>query len=251
MTIAFSNKSQCSDFAGSNATKTTLATTATNDLVVACLCAENTATVYGTPSGHSLTYTSGVTRNVSNRGNGAIYVSGLETSGASGWTLSETVTTSLAEWGLACAVFSGCASSAIGATAAADFNAVGSTGALSITTTAANSAVVWMMVDWQAADHSTRVYQTVNSFTPAVGGTGEIVGVRTIGQYSVYAAYWPDVGAAGAKTVGTTTEQYNGGFVMMAVELKAAAGGGGPTARAPRPRLWLPQVIAADRAARW
>lgn len=248
MAVAFSNKSQCSDFAVSNATKTTLATTAINDLVIVGVGSENTSCVFGTPSGHSLTYTQKASRNVSNRGQGALYVTGLETAASSGWSVSETVTTALANWGLAALVLTGC-SGVVGATNATDFNLAGTLAQIPLTTTAANSAIVFLLVDWQAADHSTRVYQTINGFTPAVGGTGEVCGVRIIGQYSIYMAYWPDVGAAGAKTVGTTTEQWNGGFSMMAIEIQGA-GGGAVSRSVPRPTI-IGRDIAAARAANW
>lgn len=251
MAPVFSNKSQTSDFTASNATKTTLATTAVGDLVVVGLVGENLGTVYGTPSGNSLTYTAAVARNVSNRGNAALYVSSLDAVGATGWSVSDTVTTTLSNWGLGAVVFSGCAASAIGATNVADFNTAGSLGQISLTTTADHSAVIWLMADWQAADHSTRVYQTINGFTPVVGGTGEVFGVRTIGQYSGYMAYWPDAGLAGAKTLGTTTEAYNGGMVMCALEIKAGVAGG-PAKTAPKIRtIGVQSLAAALRAANW
>lgn len=247
MTVAFQNKSQCSDFAVSNATKTTLATTVVNDMVVVGLATEQNPgiTTFGTPTGHSLTYTLGVTRGATSRGNGSIYTSSLETAGASGWSVSDTVTGTLTNWGLGAVVFSG--TGGVGASSSADFNTAGTLAQLALTTTAANSAIVWLLVDWQAADHSTRVYQTVNGFTPAVGGTGEVYGIRVIGQYSAYMAYWPDVGAAGAKTVGTTTEAWNGGFSMMALEIKAGAAG--PPKVAARPRAQY--LTAVQRAANW
>lgn len=239
-TVTFHGSSQCSDFTGSNATKTTLATTSPGDLVIVGVGSENQSAVFGTPSGNSLTYTNKVSDNTSNRGQGALYVSSVDAVGASGWNISETVTTSLANWGLAAVVLTG-ASGVVGATNVADFNVVGQLAQLSLTTQSDHSAIVMLIADWQAADHTTRVYQTINGFTPAVGGTGEIAGVRTVGQWSFYMAYWPDAGLAGAKTVGTTTEQWNGGFSIMAVEIKAAAGS---SASPSDPRWWADSLAS-------
>lgn len=244
----FSNKSQCSDFTVSNATRTTLATTAIGDMVIVGLVAESNSTAFATPTGHSLTYTNAVSRSVLNRGSARVYTSSLETAAATAWNVSETVSIALTNWGLGALVLSN--TSGIGATNAADFNAAGTLGQLSLTTTQDHSAIVWLMTDWQAADHSTRVYQTINGFTPAVGGTGEVFGVRTIGQYSGYMAYWPDVGLAGTYTVGTTTEQFNGGFVMCALEIKGTATSSAAVPRSPRP-IVIGRDIAAARAANW
>jgi hypothetical protein len=96
------------------------------------------------------------------------------------------------------------------------------TPSISITTTQDNSAVAVIIIDWNAADGASRTWLTVNSITPTSGNGGERTYFRNASFYTVYAAYWSDVGAAGAKTVGLSapgSQQYS----IIAVEVKGAA----------------------------
>lgn len=89
-----------------------------------------------------------------------------------------------------------------GVSASAKTNLATGTPSLAITTTGANSAVVAVNGDWNAADGTTRTWRTVNSLTPTSGNGLERTYFRDAAQYTTYAAYWTDVGAAGSKTVG-------------------------------------------------
>jgi len=119
-------------------------------------------------------------------------------------------------WGADLLQFSG--SDGVGASAQA--NVASGAPQLAITTTADNSAVVVFFGDWAEVDGSTRSWL-------AVGGVGptELAFAQVAGRYTIYAAYYADVGPAGTKTVGLASP---GGmkFSIIAVEVKGTAGGG-------------------------
>jgi hypothetical protein len=75
---------------------------------------------------------------------------------------------------------------------------------VSLTTAAANSAVIAFLGDWNAAATTGKTWRTVNSVTPSVGNGAEKLATVDSGIYTVYAAVWNDVGAAGANTYGMT-----------------------------------------------
>lgn len=75
--------------------------------------------------------------------------------------------------------------------------------AVTLLTTAANSAVVTVIGDWSAVDGTTRTWNTVNSITPTSGNGLEVTYSRDASNYTRYAAYWNDVGAVGNKVLGT------------------------------------------------
>ena len=103
---------------------------------------------------------------------------------------------------------------------------------LSITTTADNSAIVCIFVDWNAADGASRTWRTVNGITPTAGNGLERVYFRNASNYTVYVAYYSDAGTAGAKTIGLSAPSGQR-WVGIAVEVKGAAGGAAPLAGAP------------------
>lgn len=78
--------------------------------------------------------------------------------------------------------FSG--SAGIGAEAHSTAGAAGSP-SLSITTTADNSAIVCLFVDWNAADGTTRTWRTVNGITPTAANGLERVYFRNALNYTV------------------------------------------------------------------
>lgn len=90
---------------------------------------------------------------------------------------------------------------------------------LNITTTQANSAVVVVNGDWAAVDGTARVWRTVNSLAPTAANGYERTYFRDANKYTVYLAYYPDVGAGGAKTVGLTTPASQK-YSLIAVEVK-------------------------------
>jgi hypothetical protein len=113
-------------------------------------------------------------------------------------------------------------SDGIGATATQSGNGTAAV-SLSITTTFANSAVVYLFADWSATDASTRTHRTVNGFTPSAGNGQEVTYFRNTTDWAVVVAYIPDAGAAGAKTVGLTTPS-TGRWLGTAVEVRGSAG---------------------------
>lgn len=91
---------------------------------------------------------------------------------------------------------------------------------VSITTTQANSGVMVVIGDWDATDWgTTRPWLTVNGQT-----TQELAYFRDSIHYTLGIAFFPDVGAAGAKTVGLSG--LTGTFTISALEVKGSAGGG-------------------------
>lgn len=97
---------------------------------------------------------------------------------------------------------------------------------LSITTTQDNSAIVVVVGDWNAVDGASRTWNTVNGITPTSGNGYELTYFRDGAHYVAYIAYYPDAGAAGAKTVGLSApagQQYS----IAALEVKGTVGGGG------------------------
>ncbi|HEY7431995.1 MAG TPA: DUF5047 domain-containing protein [Streptosporangiaceae bacterium] len=141
-------------------------------------------------------------------------------------TVTGELTTGGGEWGFGILRFSG--SDGIGATAAK--HAAGAP-SLDITTKADHSALAVIVLDWNAADGSSRTWRTVNGITPSPGGGDEITYARDSGKYAVYAAYYSDAGTAGVKTVGLSAP---GGqkYSILAVEVKGhdPAASGTPTA---------------------
>lgn len=102
---------------------------------------------------------------------------------------------------------------------------------LNITTTQDNSAIVVVVVDWNAVDGASRVWSTVNGITPTAGNGYERSYNLDAARGTYYVAYYPDAGAAGVKTVGLSapsTQRY----VICAVEIKGAASVG---------RSWVPE----------
>jgi hypothetical protein len=99
-------------------------------------------------------------------------------------------------------------------------NGTGSAPSLSITTTQANSALVWVSGDWSATN-TARTWLTVNSLSAQVQTDEWYNGV-----YSAASAYWADAGAIGAKTAGLSAP--NQTWQAAVIEVKGAAGGGGP-----------------------
>jgi hypothetical protein len=97
---------------------------------------------------------------------------------------------------------------------------------LTLTTESDSSAIVVVVTDW-AAKSGARTWRTVNGYTPTPveGGNGlERTYFQDGVRYTVYAAYYPDVGAAGAKTVGLSAPTGQN-FSIVAVEVKGAKGG--------------------------
>lgn len=128
-------------------------------------------------------------------------------------------------WGFTLYHFRG--SDGIGA--AESSTAAGTAPSRAITTTQADSAVVYLNGDWSAVDGSSRTWRTINSITPTSGNSLERVYFRDSSQYTVYSGYWNDVGAIGAKTSGLSAPSGQDAS-MIAIEVKGSSGGGGTKA---------------------
>jgi hypothetical protein len=111
---------------------------------------------------------------------------------------------------------------------------------LNITTLVDNSAIVVVVADWNAVDGATRTWRTVNGTTPTAGNGFERSYARNAAAVTYYVAYYPDVGAAGVKTVGLSAPSTMR-YVICAVEIKGAQG----------PRKLIMQQQALRRAAYW
>jgi len=190
---------EASSWSTTSTPKTVTPTTAAGDTLVVLGASENGDTTLATPTGNSHTYTLRQSVAISSDWCAAYGWTTTATT-AAGWTLSVTRAGSVQAWGFIALRFS--ASSGVGASAKT--NVSGSAPSLGITTTGANSAVVVIVADWNALDGATRTWRTVNGTAPSAGNGFERAYFRSGATYAVYAAYYPDVGAAGLKTVGLT-----------------------------------------------
>jgi hypothetical protein len=117
-------------------------------------------------------------------------------------------------WGDIALRFSG--SNGIGASAKANASSGAST--VSLTTSQPDSAIVCFCLDFNGGSGASRVWETINSVTPTAGNGYEQAYTLDTGNYTIYAAYWPDAGAAGAKTVGLSAPT-GMAFSVIAVEV--------------------------------
>lgn len=118
------------------------------------------------------------------------------------------------------AIFTG--SDGVGAYAKSPGNG-GAAPALGITTLFDNSAIIYMVGDWAATDGATRTHRSVNGFTPTAGNGQELLYFTDGSNYTVYCAYIPDAGNAGAQTVGISAPG-TGDCLVIAVEIQGTPG---------------------------
>jgi hypothetical protein len=109
-----------------------------------------------------------------------------------------------------------------------------------LTTLQDNSGIVVVVADWSAIDGAVRTWRTVNGITPTAANGFERSYARNAAAVTYYAAYYPDAGAAGVKTVGLSAPSTMR-YVICAVEIKGAQG----------PRKLIMQQQAIRRAAYW
>jgi hypothetical protein len=114
-------------------------------------------------------------------------------------------------WGYNAIRFSG--SSGVGASN----SALGQSGnpTLSLTTTQDNSAIVVVIGDWSSVVDASPTWLTLNS--KATVQTSWRPG--NAASYGVYIGVFPDVGAAGAKTIGLANPTTGGLFTVAAIEV--------------------------------
>jgi hypothetical protein len=211
-------------FQSSASPKTISVTCADNDALVVVACSEG-GTVLTTPTGQSgFSWTSA--QSIAGGGSNGEAEAWTATVGAGQgqtFTCSVTNTASGVNWGYLVYRFS--SHGGIGAS-----NKAQTTGGptVSLTTTAANSAVVAVNGDWAAVDGATRTWRTVNSVTPTAGNSLETLYSRNASNFTAYSAYWNDAGTAGANNYGLsapTGQTYS----LIAVEVKGTVSAGGAT----------------------
>lgn len=197
--------------------KTVSVTTAVGDVLAILTAGESDFTTLDLPTGGTGTYVNQENIDVADRCSIRVdtAVTGIS---AQTYTLNQANSGS-GKWGFTGARFSG--SNGIGA--AESTNALDAAPSLSITTLQANSALVVIVGDFEANDGASRTWLTVNGFTPTAGNGQELVYFRDAAAYTVYVAYYPDAGAAGAKTVGLSAPAGQD-YTIAAVEIIGIAG---------------------------
>lgn len=150
----------------------------------------------------------------------AIWSAAVDSDKAMTVTLSRAGSGSSLHWGGNVLTFRD--SDGIGAASAGDNGTSGGAPSLNITTTRDNSAIVMLVVDWNAVSGASRTYRQVNGQDP-VEVTFDNTGADA--TYVMYGAYYADAGPAGLKTVGLTTPS-NQRYVIVAVEVLGVEDGG-------------------------
>lgn len=181
------------------------------DLIVVTAIVEDSAYTFGTPSDGTNTYTSRV--NASATSWCRVQMWTATAAGNATLTISNTLSNATKEWGFGVSVWR-------------NHNSFGNTGTqttgdpanCSITTAAANSAILWAAGDWNAVDGSSASYRQVNSASPTQRHYA-----RNASTYTSYIYSHADAGTAAAKAVGWTSPTGTRPTVA-AIEIKGAAG---------------------------
>lgn len=195
--------------------KTTLVTTQPGDIVIVYCGTENGGFgSMGTPTGNGIVFTLQQSIHISASWSDAYVWTGVDATGGTSWTLSTSFAGGI-NWGFSCLVFRG--SSGIGVSS--QNNVATSAPSLGLTTTGDNSAVIVFNADWNAQNGAGRIWRTVNGITPTAGNSLERDFTFVNTSYTVYGAYYSDVGAAGAITVGLTGPAGQT-YSIVAVEVK-------------------------------
>jgi hypothetical protein len=225
---------------GSGTPKTLSVTTAVGDVLVISSGSEGANVTLSAVSGGTGTYVNQENIGVSGTDARAKIDTAITGITAQTFTMSETMTGVTASWGYNVARFSG-------ATGFGAHSSTVSTGgpSLGITTTQDSSAIVVVAVDFNAVDGSTRTWRTVNGTAPSAGNGFELTYFRNASSYTVYIAYYPDAGAAGAKTVGLSAPTGQRASIA-AVEVQGTA-----SAAPYRPTILTVPCLAAVQAGSW
>lgn len=100
---------------------------------------------------------------------------------------------------------------------------------LNLTTLSDNSMVVVVNGDWLPVDGASRTWRNVNGIIPT-SGSGEVSYFYNAQNYTVYGAYYSNVGQIGQKTVGLSAP-IGQKYAIVALEIKGSGagctGGGG------------------------
>jgi hypothetical protein len=185
----------------------------TGDLIIVAGATEDNAFTMGTPSDTVNTYTSRQNAGTTSFCKAQIWSATAASSAT--LSISNTCSNSGKEWGFGVAVYRshgglGTSTSTTQASPAAP--------SLAITTTAASSALLFVVGDWNAVDGTVRTYRQVNSASPT-----ERHYSRNSATYTTYAASYADAGTAASKTVGLTTPSTMKVSIAV-IEVKASAG---------------------------
>lgn len=96
--------------------------------------------------------------------------------------------------------------------------ASGNAPSLALTTTASGSWIFTIVGDFDAADGASRTWRTIDSVTPTAANGFELLYFRDASRYTAYAAYYPGLGGAGAKTTGLTAPNMKPSTVSVEVK---------------------------------
>jgi hypothetical protein len=185
----------------------------TGDIIVVIGLTQDSARLLSTPTGGSLTYTLQQSVIVAAYSNAYVWTA-TATSNAT-FTISVAATGTGLAFGTDIQIWRGSA----GVGASSKTNAAGAP-SLALTTSYANSAVCVGNADWNAVDGASRTWRQVGGVSPT-----EAAYQFYTGSYTVYAAYHPDAGAAGSKTVGLSAPTGQA-YSTIAVEIRGAAAAG-------------------------
>lgn len=103
--------------------------------------------------------------------------------------------------------------------ASAKTNVASGAPSLALTTTRLKSALFTVSADWTAVDGTSRTWRTINSITPTSGNGLETTYFRNATFYTVYGAYYNDVGATGSKTTGLSAPAAQK-YSIVSIEIK-------------------------------
>ncbi len=211
--------SYTSDYSTMGVTKTATVTTQPGDLLVVYAASEGGGYTFTTPTGNGVTFTLQQSVAINNQWCNAYIWSGIDLVGGSNWTLSGTWGGPTTHWGLTCLVFRN--SSGVGASTG--FNVDSALPSLNLMSTKDNSAVVVLNADWYGVDGTSRAWLTVNGITPTSVNGKEIDYTFVSAIYTVYGAYYNDVGVIGSDTFGLSAPSGQK-YSMVVLEVKGLAG---------------------------
>jgi len=204
--------SYATTFLSPTPTQTVSPTVVAGDYLVIIATQVDNSQVMGTPSGGGLTYTLQESVSGINFNNG-VYMWTAPVGTGSSFTCSLTSAGSV-DWGFAVYRFSGVTS--LGGKNKGN-NTTSSAPSISVTTTGTNSAVVLVFADFDgSATAATYLTSGVGSFSEQTHVVDTSVG-------TTWGGWYPNVGAAGAKTVGMSAP--NQRWAMAAIELVPGIGG--------------------------
>jgi hypothetical protein len=198
-----------SDLTSSVLNKTASVTTQAGDVVIVSGGGEYEGITLSTPTGNGISFTLRDSIIVSDYSTGYIWTGTDNTGGT--FNISVSAATS-GVWGFTVLV---ARNMSIGATTK---NNASGTATLNVNATTTNSTIAVLNLDWNAVSGASRTWTTVNGTTPSSGNLLEAGYGFTSTKYTFYSAYYPDVGAPGAKTVGLSAPTGQK-YTLIAIEL--------------------------------